>query len=629
MKMKVTGYLSLVIGLAAVSAAFGQGVKITALPAATNVNDADLTVIVQSNVTKRATAALIRAGITGGTSDWNALSNRPSWITGATWQTNASAPVTTNASALTAGTLADARLSANVALLPDLGEWAKTTNPTVAADELGLGLYDSPQFSRVYLGGTNASVSVTGWSYEGTNSGGFNIGVINNGVESVGFGVSTNQMLVFAGSILFRGSQSWGTNEAHLALTRSNLRIPWSGVTNTNAAGWRADLGLGSWTTNASLTASLISDFSNAVVAVAPASTNASALTAGTLPDARLSTNVVTRATNGVAQASAWTLFTAPTNGVATIATNQFGVGWDELGRFSVNTPVGNLSMYATGSPSTATIFWPGTIVANRFSAVFFDSTVYASNIVGGAAGGAIADSVMRESMPEVLRNFMGGATAAGAAGVPYILTNASMQPVPGTYVPQGVVITNGQGNLELTGQWSTLAAFRTNVFTGGGVPAAGVPDGSDYKAVAGQGTWVPSTTYLVRQTTNGPIVTNGTTTSSLIISNVPAGLYWAQGHMLSAATAGRTWIFLAPNQVLGARNLFAWFDSGGGGGAFNSSTNLNWNNDGASGSRNMAFAGPLMFTNTATVSFNVTVSGATNTAQVLSNSFIFLRKLD
>lgn len=454
MKSLQCSVFSVVTAGALAASALGQattGKTISQLPAATNVADADLTIIVQGNVAKRATAALIRAGITGGTADWNALSNRPSWITGATWQTNATSPV---------------------AALPI---WATDTNPLVAADELGLGQYDSPQFSRVYVGGTNASVTSTGWSYEGTNSGGFSIGVVNNGVVDVGFGISTNQLLVFSNSILFRGSQSWGTNEAQIALTRTNLRIPWSGVTNTNAAGWRADLGLGGWVTNTNLTASLISDFSNAVVAVAPATTNASALTTGTLNPALLPTNVVTRATNGVAQASAWTLLTAPTNGIATIQTNQFGVGWDDMGRFAVMTPVGPLVMYATGDPATPTIWWGGRIVSQEFSAITVNGAVYAKNIVGGAAGGSIIDDVMRGSMPTVLRNFMGGDGAAGAAGVPYILTNSSMQPLPGNYVPYGTVITNGSGVLELTGRWWDMNAFLTNLITNG-IPTGSAP---------------------------------------------------------------------------------------------------------------------------------------------------------
>jgi hypothetical protein len=590
---------SVVTAGALAASAFGQATTsktISQLPAATNVADADLTIIVQGGITKRATAALIRAGITGGTSDWNALSNRPSWITGATWQTNATA--------------------------------------AEAADELGVGPYDSPQFSRVYLGGTNASVTSTGWSYEGTNSGGFNIGVVNNGVVDVGFGISTNQLLVFSNSILFRGSQSWGTNEAHLALTRSNLRIPWSGVTNTNAAGWRADLGLGGWTTNASLTASLISDFSNSVVAVAPASTNASALTAGTLPDARLSTNVVTRNTNGVAQASAWTLLTAPTNGVATIQTNQFGVGWDDMGRFAVMTPVGPLVMYATGDPLTPTIWWGGRIVSQEFSAITVNGAVYARNIVGGASGGSIANSVMRESMPEVLRNFMGGDGAAGAVGVPYILTNGSMQPLPGTYVPFSTVITNGSGNLELTGRYAEINAFRTNVFQGGGVPAAGAPEGADYKAIAGQGTWVASPIYFTRQATNSPqttnstaVITNGVT---MTISNVPSGTYTVDGLVLSDSSASREWALIAPNNTVNPRALLGWFGSGSASGFFGSATNMISNADASTGQRTLAVRGMLVLTNTGSVTLTVRISsGGTNFIQMLQDSFLRLMKVN
>lgn len=50
--------------------------------------------------------------------------------------------------------------------------------------------------------------------------------------------------------------------------------------------------GLGPFATATNLTAAQIGDFSNAVVAVAPPTTNASLLTTGTLEDARLSTNI-------------------------------------------------------------------------------------------------------------------------------------------------------------------------------------------------------------------------------------------------------------------------------------------------------------------------------------------------
>lgn len=553
------------VSVALASVAFGQGVKITALPAATNVNDADLTVIVQSNVTKRATAALMRAGITGGTA-------------------------TTNAGDLTAGTLADARLSTNVALLPGLGAWAKTTNAATGRSLLGLGATNAVEFGSV---------------------------------QAATFGIGGELFIDESGQIYF-------DSDAAAERTRANLRIPWSGVTNTNAAGWRGALELGGWTTNASLTASLISDFSNSVVAVAPASTNASALTAGTLPDARLSTNVVTRATNGVAQAAAWTLFTAPTNGVATIATNEFGVGWDELGRFSVNTPVGNLSMYATGSPSTATIFWPGTIVANRFSAVFFDSTVYATNIVGGAAGGNIADSVMQASMPAILRNWQN--SAAEAAGWPHVLTNAANWPVAGSYVPMGVVTNVAVDNIS--GEYWSLAKFRTNLFTGGGVPASGAPEGADYKNVGGQGTWVATPIYFTRQATNSPQTTNSTSVITngvtMTISNVPAGTYTVDGLVLSDSSASREWAVIAPNNTVNPRAMLGWFGSGSASGFFGSTTNMISNADASTGQRPVVVRGVLVLTNTGIVTLTVRVSsGGTNFIQMLQDSFLRLMKVN
>jgi hypothetical protein len=488
-------------------------------------------------------------------------------------------------------------------------------------------------------------------------------------------------------------------------VTRQNLDIPWSGLTNTNAAGVRSALSLSAWTTNT--TSPLFP------------STNASA-----------------------ASAPAWLLNTAPTNGVATIATNQHGVGWDELGRFSVNTPVGSLSMYETGSPSTPVIYWPGTIVANRLSAVFFDSIVYASNIVGGAAGGNIADSVMQASMTRPLTDWQDGSLSAGARGIPYILSNAVTQPETGSYVPWVTTVTNDVGNNLLQGRYTNLAGFRglieaelaatnltvtnavtipsarrviatidsslaassntitlrtnsvlhgdtvdvryvrtadsstvnivdtispttnalmwtrsmffsysTNVTPARWVPVGrtigadvvlgslatnnSVPSGASVAGVpltadgAGGSSFGSQREWLARQTTNGPTVTNGTTTSSLVISNVPSGLYWVQGQMNSTASAGRTWTFLAPNQVFGPRNLLGWFEIGSASGFFNTATNLSANADGGTGARNIAISGPMLFTNTATVSFNVTISGATNTAQVLSNSFLFLRKLD
>lgn len=165
---------------------------------------------------------------------------------------------------------------------------------------------------------------------------------------------------------------------------------------------------------------------------------------------------------------------------------------------------------------------------------------------------------------------------------------------------------------------------------TNGSVPSGAASSNSILRADgAGGSAFVAENVFLARQTTNGPVVTNGAATTSLTISNIPAGLYWVQGQLNSTTTTSRLFQLTATHQVLGPRNVFGWFDSGGSAGFFNSATNMHNNTDGASGTRNGAISGPLLFTNTATVSFFVSVTGATNTAQILSNSFLFLRKLD
>lgn len=176
----------------------------------------------------------------------------------------------------------------------------------------------------------------------------------------------------------------------------------------------------------------------------------------------------------------------------------------------------------------------------------------------------------------------------------------------------------------------TNAATTISNLFGSNSLPSGAAVAGAAYVADgSGGSSFEARRTWLARQTTNSQIVTNGTTASTLVISNVPAGLFWVNGQMHSTATASRNWVLLTPNQVYGARNILGWFDTGGSASFFNASTNIQSNADPATGTRNIAIAGPLLFTNTATVSFNVTVSGATNTAQVLSNSFLFLRKLD
>jgi len=68
----------------------------------------------------------------------NAPTVRTNLGLGASWLTNSNSPTTTNATNLIAGTLDDARLSTNVAILSNLPSWATTTNAATARTNLGV-----------------------------------------------------------------------------------------------------------------------------------------------------------------------------------------------------------------------------------------------------------------------------------------------------------------------------------------------------------------------------------------------------------------------------------------------------------------------------------------------------------
>ena len=82
--------------------------------------------------------------------------------------------------------------------------------------------------------------------------------------------------------------------------------------------------------------------------------------------------------TGGTATAPAWFLntFTA-----SSITTGQNGLGWDENGRVTLQTPVGALQFYQTGSPAESVIYWPGRIITN---------TINANSIAGGLSAASI-----------------------------------------------------------------------------------------------------------------------------------------------------------------------------------------------------------------------------------------------
>ena len=322
---------------------------------------------------------------------------------------------------------------------------------------------------------------------------------------------------------------AWISTNARTAAT--NLGLGWLGLTNTNGAGLLASA-FGSGTnplvinegqvlqtpgggtvTNLLLAATL--DWWVNTTARDQTRTNLG-LGASWLIN---SSSPIFPDTNGAATANAWKLNAAPTNGIATIATNEVGIGWDEDARATFQTPVGPITVYETGSPSTPTLYWPGTILAQRFDAVIVNGVVYASQITGGSLGGTIADNVMQTSMPMILRDWQPG--GAQSAGWPHVITNDANWPVAGSYVPMGTVTNFGSEGI--VGEYWSLDKFRTNLFTGGGVPAGGAPEGAIYTVVGGSYVGVASRTVTRTMTNSASKATNASGGINSVTADEPA----------------------------------------------------------------------------------------------------------
>lgn len=190
------------------------------------------------------------------------------------------------------------------------------------------------------------------------------------------------------------------------------------------------------------------------------------------------------------------------------------------------------------------------------------------------------------------------------------------------------LVWSNSLRFTPLTNADSRTAIIGTDgALTAGNPPSGAAASNSILRADgAGGSTFVVEGVYLARQLTNSAIATNAETASDLSISNVPAGLYWVSGQMQSSATSGREYRFKASAQVLSPRNMLFWFSTGGASTAFGTATNFQNNSDGSTGTRDASITGPILLTNSSTITFNISSSG---TNQVLSNSFFYLRKLD
>lgn len=153
----------------------------------------------------------------------NAAATRTNLGLGASWLTNSNSPATTNATNLTAGTLPDARLSTNVAILSNLPSWATTTNADVARTNLGIGWSALTNTNSI-----NFQKSLFGTNVE-----------IYDSTGIVGISLSESQTkLVSAISFPYLG----GSGQA--SVSRTNLGLGWIALTNTNATNFRLAIGL-------------------------------------------------------------------------------------------------------------------------------------------------------------------------------------------------------------------------------------------------------------------------------------------------------------------------------------------------------------------------------------------------
>jgi len=148
----------------------------------------------------------------------NAPTVRTNLGLGASWLTNSNSPATTNATNLTAGTLPDARLSTNVAILSNLPSWATTTNAATARTNLGVTV--ASNLPAPYSGAATTNSLLTA---DGSGSSAF-VSTIPKLTISSGTITNTNPALSI--------SQTW--SNTNVAFTGLLVNITNTGSSNTS-----------------------------------------------------------------------------------------------------------------------------------------------------------------------------------------------------------------------------------------------------------------------------------------------------------------------------------------------------------------------------------------------------------
>jgi hypothetical protein len=197
----------------------------------------------------------------------------------------------------------------------------------------------------------------------------------------------------------------------------------------------------------------------------------------------------LTVAPGATATAPAWFLgtFTA-----STITTGQNGIGWDENGRVTVQTPVGALQFYTTGSPSESVIYWPGRIITNTLQANATLTTIDAA-LITSTGSTVIEDGILKNSLSAPLRNWAMGEGYAGASGLPYVAdvdAGGGNEPTVGVYFPQVNVTAGGTVSInQLAGRYRTATQTKSDLaIAATDLTATGTKDSTTF--LRGDNTW-------------------------------------------------------------------------------------------------------------------------------------------
>lgn len=111
----------------------------------------------------------------------------------------------------------------------------------------------------------------------------------------------------------------------------------------------------------------------------------------------------------------------ASTFATDTLGPAEYGLGFADE-KFTLQSPVGALQFYETGSPLESVMYWPGRVVVGTL-----ESTSITGSITGDqVASGSIPGSVMRASMPTPMLTWQDSSALAGANGLTYGNTGPS-----------------------------------------------------------------------------------------------------------------------------------------------------------------------------------------------------------